>query len=68
MVLFYPITWLAYVEFQGTSRVEKLLYQGLGKHGGSEKHGAPALTVDWSHQAIRDQTEPLTDFIFGIQI
>lgn len=62
------ITWLAYVEFQGTSRVEKLLYQGLGEHGGSEKHGAPALTVDWPHQAIRDQAEPLIDFTFGIQI
>ena len=68
MVLSYPITWLAYVEFKGTSRVEKLLYQGLGKHGGSEKYWAPALTVDWSHQAIRDQTESLIDFTFGIQI
>lgn len=38
------------------------------KHGGGEKYRAPALTVDWSHQAIRDQAEPLIDFIFGIQI
>lgn len=68
MVLFYPITWLAYVEFQGPSGVEKLLHQGLSKHGGGEKYRAPALTVDWSHQAIRDQAEPLIDFIFGIQI
>lgn len=64
----YPITWLAYVEFQGTSRVQKLLYQGLGKHGGGEKNGAPALTVDGSHQAIWDQAEPLIDFTFRIQI
>lgn len=63
---FYPITWLAYVEFQGASGVEKLLNQGLGEHGGGEKNGAPALTVDGSHQAVRDQ--PLVDFTFGIQI
>jgi len=66
MGLFYPITWLAYVEFQGTSGVEKLLNQGLGKHGGGEQNGAPALTVDGSHQTVRDQ--PLVDFTFGIQI
>lgn len=68
MALFYPITWLAYVEFQGTSRVEKLLHQGLGKHGGGEQYGAPALAVDGSHQAVGDQTELLIDFTLGIQI
>lgn len=68
MALSYPITWLAYVEFQGTSRVEKLLHQGLGQHGGGEEHRAPALAVDGSHQAIRDQTELLIQLALGIQI
>lgn len=68
MALSYPITWLADVEFQGTSRVEQLLHQGLGQHAGGEEHGAPALTVDGSHQAIRDQAELFIQLTLGIQI
>lgn len=68
MALSYPITWLAYVKFQGTSRVEKLLHQGLGQHGGGEQHRAPALAVDGSHQAVGDQAELLINLTLGIQI
>lgn len=68
MALSYPITWLAYVEFQGTSRVEELLHQGLGQHAGGEEHGAPALAVDGPDQTIRDQTELLIDFTLGVHI
>lgn len=62
------ITWLTHVEFQGTSRVQKLLHQGLGKHSGSKEDGTPAITVNWSHQAIGDQAEALIYFTFRIHI
>lgn len=66
MALSYPITWLAYVEFQGTSRVEELLHQGLGQHAGGEEHGAPALAVDGSDQAIGDQAELLINLTLRV--
>lgn len=62
------LTWLAHGELHRTPRVEQLLDQRLGQHGGREEDGPAALTVEGTHQAVGDQAEVLAELTLGVQL
>lgn len=62
------LTWLAHGELHGTPRVEQLLDQRLGQHGGREEDGPAALAVESTHQAVGDQAELLAEVALGVQL
>lgn len=62
------LTGLAHGELQGAPRVEQLLHQRLGQHGGREEHGPPALAVEGAHQAVGDQAEAPAELALGVRL
>lgn len=61
-------TWLAYGELHGAPRVEQLLDQRLGQHGGREEDGPTALAVEGVHRAVGDQAEVLAELTLRVQL
>lgn len=61
-------TWLAHGELHRTARVQQLLHQRLGQHGGREEHGPSPLAVDGAHQAVGRQAEVPAELALGVQL
>lgn len=62
------LTRLAHGELHGAPRVEQLLHQRLGQHGGCEEHGPAALAAEVAHQAVGYQAEALAELALGVQL
>lgn len=62
------LTRLAHGELHRAPRVEQLLDQRLGQHGGREEDRPAALAVESTHQAVGDQAEVPAELALGVQL